>query len=381
MGIMYKNFSANRLTNMGGYFMSNRLFQSVIHQMKDAIGRMVGVVDETGTIISCSELGRIGEVQEASLSDIFTSGEATVVDACTYRAFGTHMHPEYAVFVEGADEIACRYVDIIAVSLSSIKQYYDEKYDRGNFIKNVILDNILPGDIYLKARELRFNNDATRVVLLIRILEHNDVSIYDVIQNLFPDKTKDFVININETDIALVKEVRANIEPKDLEKLARSIADSLGTEFYTHALVGIGTTVSGIKELARSFKEAQVALEVGKVFDTEKTIVSYDNLGIARLIYQLPTTLCDMFLREVFKRGSIENLDQETLFTIQRFFENNLNVSETSRKLFVHRNTLVYRLEKIKKLTGLDLREFDDAIVFKVALMVKKYLDSNPVKY
>mgnify|MGYP000278999321 FL=1 len=148
-------------------------------------------------------------------------------------------------------------------------------------------------------------------MLLIRILEHNDVSIYDVIQNLFPDKTKDFVININETDIALVKEVRANIEPKDLEKLARSIADSLGTEFYTHALVGIGTTVSGIKELARSFKEAQVALEVGKVFDTEKTIVSYDNLGIARLIYQLPTTLCDMFLREVFKRGSIENLDQE----------------------------------------------------------------------
>ena len=145
-------------------------------------------------------------------------------------------------------------------------------------------------------------------------------------------------------------------------------------------MIGIGTIVVGIKDLARSFKEAQVAMEVGKVFDTEKTIVSYDNLGIARLIYQLPTTLCDMFLKEVFKRGSIESLDHETLFTIQRFFENNLNVSETSRKLFVHRNTLVYRLEKIKKITGLDLREFEDAIVFKVALMVKKYLSSNPVK-
>ena len=205
--------------------MSNRLFQGVIHQMKDAIDRTVGVVDETGTIISCSELGRIGEVQESSLSDVFTGGEVTTIDSFTYRAFGTHMHPEYAVFVEGTDDIARRYVDIIAVALSSIKQYYDEKYDRSNFIKNVILDNILPGDIYLKSRELRFNNDATRVVLLIRILEHNDVSIYDVIQNLFPDKTKDFVININETDIALVKEVRANIEPKDLEKLARSIAD------------------------------------------------------------------------------------------------------------------------------------------------------------
>ena len=146
-------------------------------------------------------------------------------------------------------------------------------------------------------------------------------------------------------------------------------------------MVGIGTVVDSIKDLARSFKEAQVALEVGKVFDTETTIVSYNNLGIARLIYQLPTTLCDMFLKEVFKRGSIDSLDHETLFTIQRFFENNLNVSETSRKLFVHRNTLVYRLEKIKKITGLDLREFEDAIVFKVALMVKKYLSNNPVKF
>jgi len=145
--------------------------------------------------------------------------------------------------------------------------------------------------------------------------------------------------------------------------------------------VGIGTVVDSIKDLARSFKEAQIALEVGKVFDTEKTIVSYNNLGIARLIYQLPTTLCEMFLKEVFKRGSIESLDHETLFTIQRFFENNLNVSETSRKLFVHRNTLVYRLEKIKKITGLDLREFEDAIVFKVALMVKKYLSSSPSKF
>jgi carbohydrate diacid regulator len=139
--------------------------------------------------------------------------------------------------------------------------------------------------------------------------------------------------------------------------------------------------VASIKELAASFKEAQIALEVGKVFDTERNIVSYDNLGIARLIYQLPTTLCEMFLREIFKRGSIESLDQETLFTIQKFFENNLNVSETSRKLFLHRNTLVYRLEKIKRLTGLDLRKFDDAIVFKMALMVKKYLTANPVKY
>ncbi len=361
--------------------MANRLFQGVIHQMRDAIDRITGVVDETGTVISCSELERIGEQVKVNVTDIFSTTDPVRLDGVTYQAFGFRLSHEYAVFVDGDDEMAENYVKILAVSLRSIKQFYDEKYDRSNFIKNVILDNILPGDIYIKARELHFNNDATRVVLLIRVHGGEDAAVYDIIQNLFPDKNKDFVINISETDIALVKEVRNDVDPRDLEKLARSIADALSAEFYSSAQVGIGTTVVGIRDLSRSLKEAQVALEVGKVFDTERDIVSYDNLGIARLIYQLPTTLCEMFLQEVFKRGSIDSLDQETLFTIQRFFENNLNVSETSRKLFVHRNTLVYRLEKIKKFTGLDLREVDDAIVFKVALMVKKYLDSNPTKF
>ncbi len=357
--------------------MSNRLFQGVIQQMKDTLDRVVGVVDENGTVIACSELGRIGEIHEGIIVEL-TGVPLLLRGGWTYRAFGAKPRPDYAVFVEGSDQLATKYANILAVSLSSIKQYYDERYDRGNFIKNVILDNILPGDIYLKARELHLSADVVRAILLIRVGDHNDVSVYDVVQNLFPDRQKDFVINISESDIALVKEVKAGIEASDLEKLALSIVDTLSSEFYTHAVVGIGTIVTGVKDLARSFKEAQVALEVGKVFDTEKAIVSYDNLGIARLIYQLPTTLCEMFLHEVFKKGSIESLDQETLFTIQRFFENNLNVSETSRKLFVHRNTLVYRLEKIKKLTGLDLRQFDHAIVFKVALMVKKYLVSNP---
>ena len=361
--------------------MSNRLFQGIIHQMRDVVDRTIGVIDETGSVIACSDLGRVGEVRTNNLVSVFSSAVPVGVDGCLYQSFGTHMHPEYAVFVEGDDVAAHNYIGVLSVSLLNIKQYYDEKYDRSNFIKNIILDNILPGDIYLKARELHFSSEASRVVLLIRLLDKNDVSVFDVVQNLFPDKTKDFVINISETDIAIVKEIKPDIETKHLEKLARSIVDTLSGEFYTHAVVGIGTTVDSLKDLARSFKEAQMALEVGKVFDTEKNIVSYDNLGIARLIYQLPTTLCETFLKEVFKRGSIESLDQETLFTIQRFFENNLNVSETSRKLFVHRNTLVYRLEKIKKITGLDLREFDHAIVFKIALMVKKYLKSDPIKY
>lgn len=361
--------------------MSSRLFQGIINQMRDAVDRTIGVIDDQGNIVACSELNIIGEARKNVIVAGVFNAKQTCVDDYTYTVFESNVHPEFAVFVEGSDEMAHRYSQLIAVSLAQIKANNDEKFDYSNFVKNVILDNILPGDIYIKARELHFNNDATRVVFIVRTAANGEVSVFDIIQNFFPDKAKDFVISINETDIALIKEVRPNVDSKDLEKLARSICDTLLSEFYLNALIGIGTCVTGVKELANSFKEAQVALEVGKVFDTEKNIVSYENLGIARLIYQLPTTLCDMFLKEVFKKGSIEALDQETLFTIQKFFENNLNVSETSRKLFVHRNTLVYRLEKIKKLTGLDLREFDDAIVFKVALMVNKYLASSPVKY
>ncbi len=358
--------------------MSNRLFQGVIHQMKDSVDRTFGIVDENFTIIACSELGRIGEAlgyPSAAGSDLFVAGDLT------FKGLGNGRSTDYTIFVEGTDILASKYAGVLAVAFANIKFYYDEKYDRSNFIKNIILDNILPGDIYLKARELYFESDVSRTVLLIRATDHHDISIYDIIQNLFPDKTKDFVISINENDIALVKETKPGIEAKTIEKLASTIADTISGEFYIHAVIGIGTSVDNLKDLARSFKEAQAALEVGKVFDTEKTIISYNDLGIARLIYQLPTTLCETYLKEVFKLGSIESLDQETLFTIQRFFENNLNVSETSRKLFVHRNTLVYRLEKIKKITGLDLREFDHAIIFKIALMVNKYLKSNPIKY
>ena len=359
--------------------MSNRLFQGVIHQMKDAIDRTFGVIDENFTVIACSELGRIGEnVDPFSVpaADVYLNG------GYTFKSLGTTQGTNYIVFVEGDDVIASKYAAVLSVSFANIKFYYDEKYDRSNFIKNIILDNILPGDIYLKARELYFNSDVSRTVILIRGIETHDVSIYDVVQNLFPDKSKDFVININETDIALVKETKPGIDTKTIEKLASTIADTVSGEFYAQVVVGIGTTVDTLKDLARSFKEAQTALEVGKVFENEKPVIHYDNLGIGRLIYQLPTTLCEMFLSEAFKKNPIEALDEDTLDTINRFFENNLNVSETARKLYVHRNTLVYRLEKVKKITGLDLREFEDAILFKVAVMVKKYLDSqNTAKF
>lgn len=357
--------------------MSNRLFQTIINQMKDAINRVIGVVDSKDIIIACSELNKIGSFREIASVNLVGSRDVFIVDGYVYKMFGIHTHLEYAVFVEGVDETAVRYAKILAITLSNIKQYYDEKYDRNNFVKNIILDNILPGEIYIKAKELSFKTNVKRVAFLIRTAGDKEISSFDVIQKLFPDKRKDFVFNISETDIVLIKEICDDIKSNDLRKLARSIIDTLFGELSIKTTVGIGVPVTNIKDLARSFKEAKVSLDIGEVFGTDRSITSYDNLGIVRLIYQLPVTLCETFLNEVFKEEPIGSLDRETLFTINKFFENNLNVSETSRKLFVHRNTLVYRLEKIKKLTGLDLREFDDAILFKIALMVRKYLLSK----
>ena len=361
--------------------MANRLFQGIIHQMTDTVDRTIGVIDETGAIIACSELQKIGETRQDAKDELSYTTEPICAGGYTYRPIGNGTKWEFAAFVEGEDKMAEKMASLLAISLSNIKNLYDEKYDRNSFVKNIILDNILPSDIYIKSKELRFNTEEARVVFLIKFLTKTDVLPFDAVQHIFPDKTKDYIISVGEHDIVLVKELGSGYDTKKIEKMAKSIADTLNSEFYAKVTIGIGTVTENIKELARSYKEAQVALEVGKVFDNEKNIVSYENLGIGRLIYQLPTTLCEMFLQEVFKDGSIDNLDRETLLTIQCFFENNLNVSETSRKLFVHRNTLVYRLEKIRKLTGLDLREFDHAITFKVALMVRRYLSTKPSKY
>ncbi len=361
--------------------MSNRLFQGVIHQMKDAIDRIIGVIDENGVIIACSELVKIGEIRQSVRDELSYTSEMMTNNGYTYRAMTSGPKTDYIVFVEGEDKMAEKMSRLLAISLGNIKNLYDQKYDKASFIKNIILDNILPSDIYIKSKELHFNTEESRIVFLIKFFGKTEMMPFEMLQNMFPDKAQDYIISVGEYDIVLVKSVKAGIESKEVEKIATNIADTLSSEFYTKVAIGISTVVENIKDLARAYKEAQVAIEVGKVFEIEKNIISYENLGIGRLIYQLPTTLCEMFLQEVFKKGSLESLDRETLLTIQCFFENNLNVSETSRKLFVHRNTLVYRLEKIRKLTGLDLREFEHAITFKVALMVKKYLSSKPVKF
>ncbi len=361
--------------------MSNRLFQTVIHQMKAVLGRTIGVIDENGIIIACSELGKIGESRQRIREELAFSHGAMCYDGYFYRFITSTGKNDCIAFAEGTDSEADKITQLLAISLGNIKSLYDEKYDKGSFIKNIILDNILPSDIYIKSNELHFNNEDCRAVFVIKFHGSTEIPPYEIIQNVVDENTKDYVISISEQDIVVVKEVDRNEGVEGLEAFAEGMLKAAAEEYGAKVLIGISSVVENLKDLARAYKEARISLEVGKVFDIEQPVMSYENLGIGRLIYQLPTTLCEIFLQEVFKKGSLESLDKETLMTVQSFFENNLNVSETSRKLFVHRNTLVYRLEKIRKLTGLDLREFDHAVTFKVALMVKKYLTSKPTKF
>ncbi|MBE7046628.1 MAG: PucR family transcriptional regulator [Ruminococcaceae bacterium] len=357
--------------------MNARLFQQIAYQMKEVMNRNLGIITDGGFIISSQE----GCITNSDLSCVLSFTEENT-DTFTYNGFTykpvLNMNKiEYIVFVQGDDSLAKNYANILQVSFSGVKSLYDEKHDMTNFIKNIILDNILPGDVLARAAELHFPIEGKRAVYLIKTDKDTDFSSFEIIENLYPDKQQDFLINIDDESIVLVKSFSDSDADADLEEVANALYSTLMSENLVKVTIGIGTLVDNVREIARSYKEACNAIEVGKVFDNEKSIISYDNLGIGRLIYHLPTTLCELFLGEVFRKGSIEELDQEILFTIQKFFENNLNVSETSRQLYVHRNTLVYRLDKIQKITGLDLRIFDEAIIFKVAMMVNKYLQSN----
>lgn len=358
--------------------MSGRIFQGVIVQMREATDRLIGVLDSEGTIIASTDLSSIGQSSSISISPD-EIGNIVCIGGRTYKILepsGAGL--EYIVFADGEDAQARSICILASIAATEAKIRYEENNDRTTFVKRILSDNVLPGDIYVNSQELGFETDINRAALLIRQNGAQDLTVMSLIREMFPNTQNDFVISFSLNDVALITTLPDGDDvAASLLDIAHSIEKRLNDADIDSFVIGVGTPAKNLRELADRYKEAQVAIEVGKVFDTEQTIILYETLGIARLIYQLPVRLCEMFLSEIFHKNPIESLDSETLYTINKFFENNLNVSETSRRLFVHRNTLVYRLEKIKKITGLDLRELDHAIVFKVALMVKKYLDSQ----
>ena len=358
----------------GDNMISNQILQSTIDGLKSITRKELSVVEKEGKVIATTEESMIGRQIDAVENFISSPAESQLVLGYQYFKIYDNGVPEYVIQVKGEDESGYQIGKIAAFQIQSLLVAYKERYDKDNFIKNLLLDNLLLVDIYSRAKKLHIENNVHRIVYLIETHIDKEMNVVEIVRSIFPAKTKDFVTAVDEHSIILVKELKEKESADEIDRIAKVIQETLFAETGSNGYISSGTIVSDLKDVSRSYKEAKMALEVGKIFEDEKYIVNYEKLGIGRLIYQLPLPLCRMFIKEVLHGLTMDDFDDETLATVNKFFENNLNVSETSRQLYIHRNTLVYRLDKLQKMTGLDLRNFDDAIIFKITLMVSKYM-------
>ena len=352
---------------------SNQILQDTIDGIKNITRTDLCVMDTEGKNLA-STIRETEDYEEAVVAFAESPAESQVMLGFQFFKIYDESELEYVLLAKGEAEDVYMIGKVAAFQIQNLLVAYKERFDKDNFIKNLLLDNLLLVDIYNRAKKLHIDTDVRRVVFIIETKNEKDNNALETVRSIFSTKTKDFITAVDEKNIILVKEVKPNETYEDMAKTASVIVDMLNTEVMTQVHVAYGTVVNEIKEVSRSYKEAKMALDVGKIFYESRNIIAYSNLGIGRLIYQLPIPLCKMFIKEIFDGRSPDEFDDETLTTINKFFENSLNVSETSRQLYIHRNTLVYRLDKLQKSTGLDLRVFEDAITFKIALMVVKYM-------
>jgi len=352
---------------------SNQVLQNTIDGLKGIARVDICVMDTEGKPLATTIANPEG-YESAVLAFVKSPADSQVLQGFQFFKVFDDNQLEYILLARGESEDVYMIGKIVSFQIQNLLVAYKERYDKDNFIKNLLLDNLLLVDIYNRAKKLHIEPDVRRVVFLIETKAEKDNSALETVRGLFSSKTKDFITAVDEKNIILVKELKQNETYDDLEKTAKVLLDMLNTEAMTQVHIAFGTIVEDLKDVSRSYKEAKMALDVGKIFYSSRNVVAYSNLGIGRLIYQLPIPLCKMFIREIFDGKSPDEFDEETLTTINKFFENSLNVSETSRQLYIHRNTLVYRLDKLQKSTNLDLRVFEDAITFKIALMVVKYM-------
>lgn len=321
-----------------------------------------------------STFGESKDFEDAILSFGASPADSQVIQGCQFFKIFDEQQLEYILLAGGESDDAYMVGKIAAFQIQNLLVAYKERFDKDNFIKNLLMDNLLLVDIYNRAKKLHIDTEVRRVIFIIETKHEKDSNALDNVRNLLGNRAKDFVTAVDEKNIIVVKELEPSDGHAELEKTAQSLYTLLLEDGEEGVLIAYGTIVNDIKEVSKSYKEAKLALDVGKIFFGDRSVIAYSTLGIGRLIYQLPIPLCKMFIREIFEGKSPDDFDEETLTTINKFFENNLNVSETSRQLYIHRNTLVYRLDKLQKSTGLDLRVFEDAITFKIALMVVRYM-------
>lgn len=359
--------------NRGGRMISNQILQDTVTGIKSITRVELCVMDTEGKILATTMRG-MEEYEDEVVKFSESAADSQVIRGFQFFKVYDENELEYVILAKGDAEDVYMIGKMTTFQIQNLLVAYKERFDKDNFIKNLLLDNLLLVDIYNRAKKLHIETDVKRIVFIIETKTEKDTNALETVRTLFSSKTKDFITAVDEKNIILVKEVKPSETYDDMRKTAKVIVDMLNTEAMSSVNVAYGTIVNEIKEVSRSYKEAKLALDVGKIFYSDRKIIAYSNLGIGRLIYQLPLPLCKMFIKEIFDGKSPDEFDEETLMTINKFFENSLNVSETSRQLYIHRNTLVYRLDKLQKSTGLDLRVFEDAITFKIALMVVKYM-------
>ena len=352
---------------------SNQILQNTIEGLK-GISRIDFCVMDTDGKSLASTFPEQSSYEEEIISFVNSPADSQVVQGYQFFKIFDEHQLEYILMANGGGDDVYMVGKIAVFQIQNLLVAYKERFDKDNFIKNLLLDNLLLVDIYNRAKKLHIDTEVRRVIFIIETKNEKDSSALDNVRSLLGNKAKDFVTAVDEKNIIIVKEVDANDSYAELGRIAQNIYDILKNEGEEDILIAYGTVVNDIKEVSKSYKEAKLALDVGKIFFSDRRVIAYSTLGIGRLIYQLPIPLCKMFIREIFEGKSPDDFDEETLTTINKFFENNLNVSETSRQLYIHRNTLVYRLDKLQKSTGLDLRVFEVAITFKIALMVVKYM-------
>ena len=353
---------------------SNQILQNTIEGLKGISRIDFCVLDTEGKALATT-FEDTWNYESAVLSFVESPADSQVIQGCQFFKIFDEQQLEYVLLAGGESEDVYMLGKIAAFQVQSLLVAYKERFDKDNFIKNLLLDNLLLVDIYNRAKKLHIDTEAKRVIFIIETSHEKDSVALDNVRNLLGGKSRDFVTAVDEKNIIVVKELADKAGSRELEKMAKEMMEILRAESEDDKIhIAYGTVVNDIKEVSKSYKEAKLALDVGKIFFDERDIVAYSTLGIGRLIYQLPIPLCKMFIKEIFEGKSPDEFDEETLTTINKFFENSLNVSETSRQLYIHRNTLVYRLDKLQKSTGLDLRVFEDAITFKIALMVVKYM-------
>ena len=351
---------------------SNQILQNTLEGLKSIARVELCVMDTDGKeVASTSDMGNCSK---QAVEFATSPADSQEIQGYQYFKIYDEQQLEYILVAGGSGEDVYMVGKMVAFQIQNLLVAYKERFDKDNFIKNLLLDNLLLVDIYNRAKKLHIPTDVKRVVFIIETVREKENNVMESVRAMFGAKSRDFITAVDEKNVIVVKELLLSDTYEELVKIAKTMRDTLSGEGIKGVHIAYGTIVGEIKDVSRSYKEAKMALDVGRIFFEDRDIIAYNSLGIGRLIYQLPIPLCKMFIREIFDGRSPDDFDEETLATINKFFENSLNVSETSRQLYIHRNTLVYRLDKLQKSTGLDLRVFEDAITFKIALMVVKYM-------